>query len=110
MARLRADFWVQAYLARLRLADIPAFVVAHGDDTSGAVVVKLSTLDGQARAWQRSFDPVTGGRVWIPFAEGPERTVDDAVAGQRRRDPDLWVVEVEDRAGRTLLDEPGLSD
>jgi hypothetical protein len=110
MARLRADFWVQAYLARLRLADIPAFVVAHGDDMSGAVVVKLSTLDGQARAWQRSFDPDTGGRVWMPFAEGAERGVDEAIAGQRRRDPDLWVVEVEDRAGRTLLDEPGLSD
>jgi hypothetical protein len=40
---------VQAYLARLRLADIPAFVVAHGDDTAGAVLVKLNTLDGQAR-------------------------------------------------------------
>ena len=48
MARLTASFWVQAYLARLRLADIPAFVVAHGDDTGGAVLVKLNTLDGQA--------------------------------------------------------------
>ena len=48
MTRLTADFWVHAYLARLRLADIPAFVVAHGDDTAGAVAVKLNTLDGKA--------------------------------------------------------------
>ena len=39
MARLTARFWVDAYLARLRVHDIPAFVVAHGDDTGGAVLV-----------------------------------------------------------------------
>ena len=48
MARLTARFWVDAYLARLRVYDIPAFVVAHGDDTGGAVLVKLATLDGEA--------------------------------------------------------------
>jgi hypothetical protein len=62
MARLTAEFWVQAYLARLRLADIPAFVVARGDATAGAVLVKQATLDGRATAHQRSFDPMTGAR------------------------------------------------
>ncbi|AHM03887.1 ATP-dependent Zn protease [Roseibacterium elongatum DSM 19469] len=109
MARLTAEFWVQAYLARLRLADIPAFVVAHGDDTAGAVLVKLNTLDGTARAFQRSFDLMTGDRAWVVLAEGQEATVDAAIARQRDVDPDLWVVEVEDRAGRHLLDEPGLT-
>ena len=108
--RLTAEFWVQAYLARLRLQDIPAFVVTHGDDTAGAVLVKLNTLDGQARAFQRSFDSMSGARAWVTLAEGEERTVDEAVAKQRSFDPDLWVIEVEDRAGRHLLDEPGLSE
>ena len=48
MAKLTSRFWVDAYLTRLRVFDIPAFVVAHGDDTGGAVLVKLSTLDGKA--------------------------------------------------------------
>jgi hypothetical protein len=26
---------------------------------------------------------------------------------ERTRDPDLWVIEVEDRGGRTLLEEDG---
>ncbi|MDT8327627.1 MAG: DUF1491 family protein [Roseovarius sp.] len=110
MARLTASFWVQAYLTRLRLADIPAFVVAHGDDTGGAVLVKLNTLDGQARAYQRSFDLMSGARAWVVLAEGAEAEVDAAITRQRGFDPDIWVVEVEDRAGRHLLDEPGLSE
>ena len=107
--RLTTEFWVKAYLARLRLADIPAYVVAHGDDTGGAVLVKLSTLDGQARLFQRSFDLMSGERAWIVLSEGAEAEVDASVRRQRDMDPDLWVIEVEDRAGRHLLDEPGLT-
>ncbi len=109
MPRLTARFWVDAYLTRLRLQDIPAFVVAHGDDTGGAVLVKLATLDGKAVLLQRSFDLMTGDRKWIELASGDEAEVDATVSRQRSFDPDLWVIEVEDRQGRHLLDEPGLS-
>jgi len=109
MPRLTARFWVDAYLTRLRLQDIPAFVVAHGDDTGGAVLVKLATLDGKAVLFQRSFDLMTGDRKWIELASGDEAKVDATVARQRSFDPDLWVIEVEDRQGRHLLDEPGLT-
>jgi hypothetical protein len=109
MPRLTARFWVDAYLTRLRLYDIPAYVVAHGDDTGGAVLVKLATLDGNAVLFQRSFDLLTGDRRWVELASGPEREVDETVARQRGFDPDLWVIEVEDRQGRHLLDQEGLS-
>ena len=106
--RLASGIWVSAYLARLRLADVPAFVVARGDDTAGAVLVKLNTLDGRATAFQRITDLMSGTRRWDTLAEGDERDVDAAIARQRGFDADLWVIEVEDRAGRTLLTEPGL--
>jgi hypothetical protein len=106
--RLTAEFWVQAYLARLRLAGIPAYVTARGDATAGAVVVKLATLDGLAKAFQRSFDLAGAVRVWIVSVEGDEAAVDALIARQRGFDRDLWVIEVEDRSGRTLLDEDGL--
>ncbi|MEX0366710.1 MAG: DUF1491 family protein [Ruegeria sp.] len=108
MTRLTAEFWVQAYLTRLRFQEIPAFVVAHGDDTAGAVLVKLNTLDGQAVAFQRSFDLMSGERKWIELSSGPEADVDAAIQRQRGYDPDLWVIEVEDRGGRHLLGESGL--
>jgi hypothetical protein len=110
MTRLTADFWVHAYLNRLRLADIPVFVTAKGDATAGAVLVKLNTLDGQAKAFQRSFDLMSGERTWVILAEGDDQDVENALARQRSFDPDVWVIEVEDRQGRHLLDEPGLAE
>ena len=107
--RLTADFWVRAYLARLEQAGIPAFVTAKGDATAGAVLVKVASLDGLAKAYQRSFDLTSDARVWLILTEGNERNVDAAIARQRSFDPDLWVIEVEDRQGRSLLGEDGLS-
>ena len=54
----------------------------------------------ESGTWRQAFD----------FGPGEEREVDALVARTRGRDPDLWVIELEDRQGRTLLDEPGLSD
>ncbi len=105
---LTADIWVSAYLTRLRLVEIPAFVVKHGDGTAGAVLIKLNTLDGLACCYQRSFDLMTGARKWMVLVEGQEAVVDASVTKQCGFDPDLWVIEVEDRQGRHLLDEPGL--
>ena len=107
--RLTTSFWVSAYRQILSLHSIPAFVVAHGDDTAGAVLIKLNTLDGQAVLYQRSFDLMSGERKWLELASGPEAEVDAAVTRQRGFDPDLWVIEVEDRRARHFLDDPALS-
>jgi len=109
-ARLASGVWVAAYLTRLRLADIPAYVTAKGDAEAGAVVVKVALLDGTARAYERRSDLMSGKRAWILLTEGAEAEVDAQLARARARDPDLWLIEIEDRRGRTLLDEDGLSD
>ena len=106
--RLTAELWVQAYLTRLRLQNIPAFIVAKGDATAGAVIVKQTPLDGTAKAYQRSVDIFSGDRMWVVLAEGAEPEVEEALRRQQSFDPDLWIIEVEDRDGRHLLDEPGL--
>ena len=106
--RLTTGFWVSAYLNRLRLAEIPAYVTDKGDVTAGAVIVKVATLDGKARAFQRSFDLTADSRIWVTLGEGFETEIDALLVRQKSRDPDLWVIELEDKAGRTLLDEDGL--
>ena len=106
-ARLTAEFWVAAYRRRLELFNIPVFVVARGDATAGAILIKLSTLDGQATLYQRSFN-ADGQRLWMDIQSGTENELDAYISKQRDFDPDLWVLEIEDRAGRHMLDEEGL--
>ena len=108
-ARLAAHVWVGAYLRRLALADIPAYVTRRGDDTAGAVMVKCATLDGRASLWTREWDLDSDQRLWIALNEAAERDIDAEIARNIARDPDLWVIEIESRDGRTLLDEAGLA-
>ncbi|RDW13088.1 DUF1491 family protein [Paracoccus thiocyanatus] len=107
--RLAAGIWVAAYLRRLGLAGIPAYVTRHGDDTAGSVMVKCATLDGRAGLWVREWDFQTDRRQWRQLNDASEREIDAEIARNIARDPDLWVIEIESRDGRTLLDEDGLA-
>lgn len=103
--RLTAGLWISAYLNRLRLSEIPAYVMAKGDATAGAVLVKVATLDGQAVIHERRFDLERDTRIWQVLAQGPEAEMDAILGRARARDPDLWIIEIEDRAGRSLLQD-----
>ena len=109
MDRLPTRLWVEALIHRAEVAGAAGFVVQHGDDRRGDVLVKVSQLDGQAAAFVPSMD-LDGNRVFRNLATqgvGPEeKAVDEYVARARQRDSDLWVVEIEDREGRHFLTEP----
>ncbi|MDO5647700.1 DUF1491 family protein [Paracoccus sp. (in: a-proteobacteria)] len=108
-ARLASGIWVSAYLARLGLANIPAYITARGDATAGAVAVKCARLDGRAQLWMREWDMDSDTRPWRVTHDGPEPDIDAAIARQRSFDPDLWVIEIESRDGETLLDQDGFA-
>ncbi len=109
MERLRTRLWVEALVRRAELAGSAGFIVQHGDDERGDVLVKVASLDGKAAVYLPSMD-MQGERVFLNLAAqgvGPdEREVDAYVARARKRDSDLWVVEIEDRDGRHFLTEP----
>ena len=66
--------------------------------TGGAVVVTNQDHEANSGVWRRLAE------------EGIEAEVDALLQRQRGRDPDLWIIEVEDRQGRTLLDQDGIKD
>ncbi len=107
--RLAAHVWVGAYLRQLANADIPAYVLRHGDDTAGSVLVKCTTLDGNAALWRRQWDFESDTRPWTMITSGPEAETDAAIRRESGIDPDLWVIEIESRNGQTLLDRAGLA-
>jgi len=106
-ARLRTDIAMAALVRRAASAGAAAFVVRRGAEEAGAALVKVTTLDGQCRVYAQGFRD--GARIWYPLT-GPAAVSDhegeERIARARGRDPDLWVVEVEDRQGRHFLVEP----
>jgi len=106
MSRLASEFWVKAYLKTLSLRGISAFVVARGDDQAGAILIKLSPLDGTSTLYQKGFDLDTGTHSWIVLVQGDEPEVDLMISRQRSFDPDLWVLEVENPLNDAHLIDP----
>ena len=105
MARLRSKIWVQAYLKRLELQSIAAYVTAHGDDHSGAILIKVMKMDGSAKLYQKTFDLQNNRNAWVKILEGFEVDIDTLLDKQKANDPDLWVVEIESASGQNYLDE-----
>lgn len=104
--RLKAEIWVKALIRRCEVSGVSAMVVRRGDATSGTVLVKVNTLDGSAEVFSpaRARD---GALIWLSAGgPKPEPEADAYIEKQRKFDPDLWVVEIEDRAGRHFLQEP----
>lgn len=107
--RLKTGFWAAALVRRAEVGGASAFIVRKGDADLGAALVKVATLDRRARLYapaQRG----DGALVWLDLSAGPlgddESAVDAQIAKRTRTDPDLWVIEIEDRQGRHFLTEP----
>jgi hypothetical protein len=109
--RLRAEFWVKAYLRRCAMEGASAVVVRHGDDDAGAIFIKVNRLDGSCLVFGPAPAGMMGaerGRRWVAqlSADGvAEGEADSFLAREARFDSDLWLVEVEDRQGRHFLDD-----
>lgn len=107
-ARLKTEIWVGALIRRCAAENVPAVVVRHGDDQAGTVLVKVNRLDGTCMVYAPNWAP-DGARQWLKSTgESPvaDAAADAYIERQRAVDPDIWVVEIEDRAGRHFLVEP----
>jgi hypothetical protein len=103
---IASDVWVSALIRRAELAGANAVVVRRGDQRAGSVIVKVyDSSTRKARLYSEAFGP-DGDRLWMqPVTSQFERELDAYVERQRGYDPDLWVVEIEDRQGRHFLTE-----
>jgi hypothetical protein len=111
--RLKTGIWVAAYVRRCHLEGAFAAVRRRGAEEAGTVYIKLNRLDGtgtlygpapqtmfdEERPADRLFTVILGGETPVPEADIEARLVREI-----RFDPDVWILEVEDRAGRHFLD------
>lgn len=104
---LSTDVWAGALIRRAELGGAFAMVVRKGDMRAGAVLVKV--VDRRAETVRLYSEAVRGDgeRVWMqPMPNADEPGLDAYIERSAMRDPDLWVVEIEDTQGRHFLVEP----
>ena len=105
--RLKSSLWVSAYLRRAMLSGAFGAVARHGDDDAGAVFVKIvidnnnACLFGPAPVY--ALEPGEG-RKWRRLTMAADE-IDGFLTREHGFDPDLWVVEIEDREGRDFFTE-----
>jgi hypothetical protein len=104
---LATDIWVGALIRRAEQGGAFATVARKGDVRAGAVLVKvLNRPQGTARLYAEATRG-DGERVWMrPSQSDEESELDRYIERAVRIDPDIWVVEIDDRQGRHFLVEP----
>jgi len=109
-ARLKSAIFVAAYLRRAMTEGAYAVLRHRGAEEAGTVFVKVDRLDGTVALYgpapQSLLGPDDGERRFVRLTPEGASPLDAETRLQKefRFDPDLWVIEAEDKQGRHFLD------
>ena len=95
--RLKTALWVAAYLRRCQVEGAAAVVRRRGGTSDLFCPAPQSEFDAVREA-DRAFSSSLKERP------ASDEAVEAYLAREIKFDPDVWIVEVEDRAGRNFLD------
>lgn len=108
--RLKSALWAAAYLRRCQVEGCSAVVRRRGAEEAGAIFVRICRLDGTSDLFgpapQSTVEPGGVDRIFsacLASLPAPDNQVEVYLARETKFDPDLWVIEVEDRGGRNFL-------
>jgi hypothetical protein len=108
--RVTSSLWVGAFVRRCYVEGAAAVVARRGSEEAGAIMVVVDRLDGTSDLYgpapQALFSEAhPGERLFqqVLSASLPE-AITARLDREKKFDPDLWIVAVEDRAGRAFLD------
>lgn len=99
--QLPAHLWITAKVRQLNQEATPAFIIQKGEKNSGTLLVKVTKLDGTCCLYTQMRD-LDGDLGWIHALKTntpTEKEADAYIERVKTRDPDIWVVEIEDRSG-----------
>ncbi|MBA3519159.1 MAG: DUF1491 family protein [Rhizobiales bacterium] len=110
MPRLRSDFWVAVLRRRAEAAGAYVSIARRGAEEAGAIFVSVDRRDGRfdlyGPAPQMAFDEARpSDRLFTQVAHAvTDEELRFRIERELRFDPDVWVIDIEDRQGRSFLD------
>lgn len=110
--RLKSGIWVSAFLRRWQAEGFFGTVIRKGAEDAGAIYVIVNHLDGTFHFFGPAPGPAydeAGERRWfeeLPFP-ATQAAIDRVLGKRAAADPDIWIVEIEDRQGTAGLAAAG---
>ena len=107
--RLRSDFWVAALRRRAEAAGAFISIARRGAEEAGAIFIQVDRRNGAfdlyGPAPQSFFDDSVTDRLFAVLVRGmPEEAIRKRIEQEVNFDPDLWLVDIEDRGGRAFIE------
>ena len=99
--RIPTELWVTAHMRQCMTKGIPVTISHKGEASGGTVMVKIF-IAGQGCKLLNQTRDMDGKMGWMDVFDGEiveERKADDYIRRTTQRDPDVWVIEVEDKSG-----------
>lgn len=97
--RLPTKLWIDAHLKVLTDTGKTYYIHNTGNHASGMVLIKINGLGEGCKVLQQQRN-LDGEMGWMASFKGEivaEKEADDYIQRAVDRDPDLWVIEIEDR-------------
>lgn len=106
--RVKASIWISAQVRICSQMALPAVVRRRGDPDAGSILIRLDRLNGTSVLLSQSRD-ASGNAAWLQASgDGPmsDPDVEDYIQRRIKYDPDIWVLEIEDRLDQYQPDAP----
>jgi hypothetical protein len=104
VSRLKTAIWVDAFLRQAMINGKFGAVIHRGAEEAGSVLLVVNHLDHSHDLLEPPPGPAyrdDGTRRFLKTTSEPQSwaEISERIAKKRKSDPDIWVVEVEDRDG-----------
>ena len=104
--RLKSDLIISAALRKANSMAISAFIHKKGDPDAGAIFLELETNKDSVQLLHRRFD-FDQNEIWECLNKGQSRPayiISEQVEREITRDPDCWVISVQDKQARNIFE------
>lgn len=114
--RVKSEVFVRAYLRICQAQGVPVVIVRRGDEGAGAIFIRIDWLDGDVSLYGPAPSGSAGSeteRRWVSCfgtRRAAREEADRYLDRQLKFDQDLWIIEVEDKAGRHFLGDSVVED
>lgn len=107
--RVKTEVFIRAYLRVCQAQGVSVVIARRGDESAGAIFIRIDSLDGGISLYGPAPSGSAGSetdRRWVSCfgsRRAAREEADRYLDRQLKFDQDLWIIDVEDKAGRHFL-------